>query len=187
MEIFESLTKIKLAQFDEKEKIISENKVNRILPDGTYEEYYSMDGRYFTRIQPKGSDFTIVKNFYKNGNIEAKFLVFNQGKFPAGISYFFNEKGDLIQEQNNESLFTFTINDLLSYLQENKIFLNKSIYDQFPIEGQVSIGRSFSLQSPLWYVSVPVNGKEDEIWTIDGRTGLLIKKESYSDSEFGKM
>jgi hypothetical protein len=187
MELYKSLTKMNLSKLDEKEKIIYDNKVNRILPDGTYEEYYSMDGRYFTRIKPKDSDFTIVKNFYKSGNIEVKFLIFNQGKFPVGVSYFFDESGNLIQEQDNEQLFTFTIEDLLLYLERQNIFLSKSVYGQFPIEGEVSIGRTFSAEVPLWYVSIPVKGKEDDIWTIDGRTGLLVKKESYSDSDFGKM
>jgi hypothetical protein len=155
------------------------NYQTEILEDSTYIEYVIMKDKSQITMTPKNSYFKLVKYFYPNGNIKEKGLVINSSNFKKGYWYYFSESGILIKEEDNDLGFTFTFENLLVYLNNEKIPLTKGF-----IEGglHTTIEKVTDSNGPKWIIewydwsSIPVMLEEI---IIDGKNGALIKRRRY--------
>jgi hypothetical protein len=147
------------------------------LEDGTHLELLKEADEYLSRETPKDSYFTLVKIFYLNGNVKEKGLSINSGDFRKGTFYYFDESGTLIREEDNDLLYKYSFEDLLKYLEKEKIPLtmgfigsgiHTSIYKKNDTDGVKWLIRWLKETSSLPAII-------EEI-IIDGKNGNVISK-----------
>jgi hypothetical protein len=148
------------------------------LPDGTIEEYQREPDGYIARVQPANSYFTLIKKFYPSGNIESKGLIFNSGDFNKGKWYFFDSAGKLTREEDNDSAYAFSFEQLYVWIQKEKIPLTIGRVGS----GFNTIIRKYTKDGdPQWLVSwlkdVSVHPNTIEVITINGRSGRVVSRQ----------
>ncbi|WP_438712383.1 hypothetical protein ACSTS3_08430 [Aquimarina muelleri] len=122
------------------------------------------DGYYIEKTKKRDSKYSITKVFNESGNIEQKGEYYNSdlhiGKFE-----WFDEKGEITEIRNYDQHFTFSLEDVLNYLEENNI---KEV-DKSPTGHKVTI--------TLWRTDSSKLSEEDPIvWTISyGLIPLILK------------
>lgn len=156
-----------------------------LLDDGTNVEYYKEADEYVYIEMPKDSYFALRKVYYSDGNIKVKGLAINSGGVKKGIYYFFNESGTLIKEEDYDRPYTFTFEDLLAYMEREKIPVTKG-YIASGIH--TKIFQENDTNGYRWKIRWLQNTSEiplmmEEI-LIDGKTGKLISRRSYEYSHY---
>ncbi|MFD0992387.1 hypothetical protein [Tenacibaculum geojense] len=121
------------------------------------------------------SSFSVVKNFYLNGNIEIKGVRFNNGS-EYGIWYEFNEEGKLIKEINMDQGYIFGWDKVLEYCENNSIILDRG----YPKKGGIKteIFKNEEEGNKVWNITYYNYKKEQYLsLTLDGITGELTKEQ----------
>jgi hypothetical protein len=145
--------------------------------DGTCFEYFREGDEYVSRETPGDAYFRLVKIFYLNGNIKEKGLFINSGDFKKGFWYYFNETGNLIEEEDNDRFFPYTFDDLVKYLTSEHIPLTMGFIENgfhTSIRSLVNDQGTFYLVKWLKDTSGMPNKIEEIL--IDGRSGKVVSK-----------
>lgn len=95
------------------------------LPDGTHIELTTWARGMAYSMLPKNSHFKLVKTYYLNRNIESKGFMINNGDARFGIWYEYNENGELVNEVNYDTPYTYTIENIIQFCNQNNIPLQK--------------------------------------------------------------
>ncbi len=155
----------------------------RNLDDGTHVVYEEQSNGYIKKISISDSYFMIIKRFYKNGNIAAKGLSINNGDFFNGVWYYFDEAGKFVGEVNYDTPFVFTFENLLNYLQSQKIPVTMSS-DKYGLPTRIY--REIIDQVPIWKIewmkdTTNIPNTIEQI-NIDGKTGKILSKKDWKYS-----
>jgi hypothetical protein len=151
------------------------NFESKTLDDGTYIEYQKQSYGFIERIIPKDSYFKIIKQYYHNGNIRQKGVIFISGSFKNAMWYYYDEQGSLTREEDNNKDFPFTFEKLFEYLQKEKISLTKGEIQ--PYSGfHTDIDKRVNGNEAFWVVRWLKGPTLIEERIIDGKTGNVVKK-----------
>ncbi|MGY0036397.1 hypothetical protein [Pedobacter sp. NJ-S-72] len=111
-------------------------------------------GEYRLEQRINGAYFNLIKIYNQNGNIKTKGLEFNvfYGTFKKGTWYGFSPEGKLTSTINYDTPFKFTFEQLVQFLEEEKIPLKKGPIAQNPgyltsIKRTISDNQSLGLGS----------------------------------------
>lgn len=120
------------------------------------------------------SAFSVVNNYYLNGNIEIKGVRFNNGS-EYGTWYHYDEKGNLTEEENIDEGYDFGWLDVIKYCHKKDIQLEKG----YPKRGGIKteIYKNEEEGKKVWTISYykPKTDEYIEV-TLDGKTGKEIKR-----------
>ncbi len=120
------------------------------------------------------SAFSVVNNYYLNGNIEIKGIRFNNGS-EYGTWYYYDEKGNLTKEENIDEGYDFGWLDVIKYCLKHNIQLEKG----YPKSGGVKteIYKNEEEGKKVWTISYykPKTDEYIEV-TLEGKTGKEIKR-----------
>jgi len=135
-------------------------------------------GDYRLEQRISNAYFNLIKIYHQNGNIKSKGLEFNvfYGTFKKGTWYSFNSEGKLTSTIDYDTHFKFTFEQLILFLEQEKIPLKKGPITQNP--GYLtSIKRAVpDNQSPVWQISwLKASDKIEDI-VISGITGKVISR-----------
>lgn len=159
-------------------KYYNENKINsevRKLEDNTLEIQLDYSEGYSKVVYYDDSYFYVVRNFYKNGNIEIKGVRFNNGS-EYGVWYEYNEDGELLKEVDMDEEYDFGWDKIIQYCEDNEIVLEKG----YPKKGGIKteIYKNEEDGKKVWTISYFDYLKKQYIGvTLDGKTGKLIKEQ----------
>ncbi|WP_421498068.1 hypothetical protein V8245_06465 [Flavobacterium columnare] len=150
--------------------------VEKTLESGLYIEMF--EDTY--RETPKNSYFTLVKGYYKNGNIIRKGLTLNNNiQCMISTWYEFSEDGKLIKETNYDAPYKFTFEQILQFCEKEKIPLTRG-----PITGgihtEIARGIDNAIKKNVWYISWFKQSDLIETFVLDAETGKVIDKK-YSE------
>ncbi len=142
----------------------------------TTESYFleedTQSSGYVSVKYPNNSVFSIVKLFYKNGNIREKGIQFNNGS-EYGIWYKFDESGKLTEEENTDEGYQFSWDDVVEYCKKNKIKLAEG----YPKGGwQTEIFKETDGAQNIWKITYQVAGELLNEVTLDSNTGSELSK-----------
>lgn len=138
---------------------------------------YTKKGNYFKMISAKSGSsyvehikdtyYSIVKTYYPNGNIHKKGLSFNQMTFKIGIWYEFDENGVFIKENNYDTDYLFTLEDVIKYCNSlnNIIKIKEDVfpkgeYIEFNPNSYNNIRKEIINQIPVWIIEYFDNDME---------------------------
>lgn len=147
--------------------------------NGDVTEYQKQSTGYIIRFQPQNSYFTLIKKFFKSGQIESKGLIFNSGDFRKGTWYFFDENGTALPAKNFDSDFSFSFENLYDQLIQMGIPLTI---------GNLEGGFNTTIQKetqgkPKWSVEwlkdTSTHPNIIERIDFDGTSGKIIHREQY--------
>lgn len=126
------------------------------------------------KTYPINSYFSIVKNYFPNGNIEIKGVTFNNGS-EYGTWYEFNEEGVLISEENTDEGYDFDWIDIINYCIKNEITLEKGQPEKGGIKTEIY--KNEKDEKKVWVISYYDSDKYEYLeLTLDGKTGNQIEK-----------
>jgi hypothetical protein len=158
-------------KFDSSLKVNIETK-----QDGTYIERERQSYGYITRIYNPQSYFIIIKQFYDNGFIKEKGVVFNSGYFTIGPWYSFNKQGILEKTVNNDNGYTYSFQDLFKYLNSQKIGLSIGRIELYSGIHTTIEKESIIPGSPVWKIRWQKEPQLIEEIIMDGKNGNVISK-----------
>lgn len=121
---------------------------------------------------PKGSTFTIQKEYFKNGSLKSTWQAFINNGFIKGNRYEYDLKGKLIKAEDWDKPFKFTWEQVKKYIEQDlKLDLLKD-------EVKVNNYDGLSGGKPTWDINF--KGKYKDIFgvyyiTLDGTSGELLK------------
>ena len=152
-----------------------------------------IEEKYFYKVKYSGgfgeavyydnSPFKISKLFYSNGNIESKWIEFNNGTNgkEKGIWYEYDKEGKLTKTENFDEGYAFTWDDVLNYCVTNNIEITLGYK---PASGfNTSIERFYSkdFKKNIWKITYPDptgvgtgKGFPLEVKILDGNTGKVL-------------
>jgi hypothetical protein len=133
-------------------------------------------------LPPKPAFYLIDKQFYRNGNIKEKGKYFGELKLDAtrikiGFWYYFDEKGNLTKEENEDKKFSkFGYNELLQFFDKEKLINLKTGENRENFK--VFIDDKEIKDRKIWNVEIftdkeQLNGFK---YLLDFNTGQLLKK-----------
>jgi hypothetical protein len=173
-EKFDTLLYNRLAQ---KSNTIDETTMN-----GTYRQMLKANSGDVFRETEANTYFTVVKLFYKNGNIQSKGLMFNTislGSFKQGIWYEFNEKGDLVNEIDYNKDYNFTFEKLIAFCKnENIPLILGPIKNGTGMHTHIRKINIDNTKQAAWEINWLKQPDSIEQIILDGNTGTLISKTS---------
>lgn len=135
------------------------------------------------------SYFSIVKEYYPNGNIKEKGWHFNQQNtngFKKGIWYYFNESGELINEINHDEPFKFTAEDVFRFCEKEHIVLEKGDkpYAEYGFHTEIRKELKYNdYKNCVWIIRRQINGGENEQIVLDGISGKVLSRKNIYLSE----
>jgi hypothetical protein len=166
----------------EKLKIKDKFNTTEYLSNGTYIEMDEGDyGKQYIETNVN-CYFQINKSYYKNGNIKKKSLSFNWFAFGKGISYEFDEQGNLVKEIDYDKNYKFTFEDILKFCEKENILVEKGPILQ-STGFHTSIRREFieASKKATWTIerlksTDRPNFVNRETITLDGTTGQVLSR-----------
>ncbi|WP_232122433.1 hypothetical protein [Tenacibaculum finnmarkense] len=144
------------------------NEYNFKLEDGTKINQQELpNNEYIERINPKNSYFqTLNRYYYSNKKLKSTVQLF-PNDFLVGILKEYDQFGNLINEIDYDKPFKFTWEDILKWLQKNKISSSNDY---------LQINRGSSSEGTTWAITWE---KDDESGlkgvNIDGITGKVTR------------
>ena len=166
-----------------------------------YEEYDTSgmlrkcySGFYYSTV--RGREFInpyiyIYREFYPNDGLKKKkygSVLFDTGY--VGKEYRYDEEGNLVETIDYNEGYEFTTEDIINYCIKNGIDVDKR-YDSYKTVTTISRVKDKD-NNPFWWIKYPLpfmrktwvetweewelRKPEEEILTIDGKTGQLINK-----------
>jgi hypothetical protein len=127
----------------------------------------SDSGEIFSYEYSENKMFAIYKEFYANGNIKRKGLLYCC-QFHFGTWYHFNENAKLVKSENTDLGYKFTFQDVFKYCSDNQIRLDKSTL----ITKNKKPGRK-----KYWTIVYWVNPETNGISKINAKTGRATNRE----------
>ncbi len=152
------------------------------LTDGSYIELEKEPYGYIERTWAPDSYFIIVKQFYENGYIKEKGVIFNYGYFEIGNWYYFDENGKLLKVEDCNIKFKFSFHELFEVLQKRKIPLTPGHIEQYT-GPHTSIEKHTDSNKSMWVVSWLKEPQVTEEIYFDGNTGKVLKTEETINPE----
>ncbi|HMC83923.1 MAG TPA: hypothetical protein VKI61_00290 [Chitinophagaceae bacterium] len=153
-----------------------------VLDNGSVKEVAKQSYGYVVRLSPKNSYFIIIKQYYKNGGIKEKGVLFNSGFFKAGNWYRYNEKGELVNEENNDKGFEFDFNKVYEYLRTQHIDLtigHIELYSGF----HTTIEKDIEGKHATWVIRWLKEPQVVEEIILDGTNGKLLTRRNIKRGE----
>lgn len=155
--------------------------------DSNGNQYYYKKESYghSITIKPKNSFFSIQKEFFENGSIKSKGILFLSSiSFKVGIWYFFDPTGKVIEKLDTDAVYTFSLDKVFEFIDQNKIEhpRKNNIHGDGGIpSGGTWISRVMSESSstyggvgPIWIVNKAVGNGVFQYY-LDGKTGKQLK------------
>ena len=130
------------------------------------------DDEYF-----KDSIFAVHKEFYVNGNIKTKGIRCLLG-FYTGLWYEYSHNGKLTKIVNYDKDYLFNTDDVLYYCFKNNISLSISTLPQTSINKHKTHNGKH-----VWIVIYNVGNMSFKTITLDGKTGNILLKSSFTTIE----
>ncbi len=135
-------------------------------------------------ITPKDSYFSLYKRYYTNGIIWFKGYRFTHGGFDKGMWYFYDKKGRLTDEEDQDIPFTFSFEDLLVFCERENIKIDKGYWERGTRESATSITNYYAESQPedivawiIYYYNREVDSFERIV--LDGKTGSVQERVPY--------
>ncbi len=128
---------------------------------------------YFKKITPKDDLFMKYYEYYGSGRIKNYGRLFSR-EFADGIWYWFNEQGAIEKYEDYDAPYTFTWEDVQTFLKEQKI----------KEEEIIGIHRSDNTGIHKWAILYKpkelLNTDDAKFIHLDAKTGKIIKTGIYS-------
>ena len=145
------------------------------LPNGTYIQLMDTNaGEKYYEATPKDSYFQLLKVYYPSGRIRAKGWAYIN-YFQKGVWYGFDDGGNLIGENNYDTSFIFTFEDVLKFCQKNGIKVEKG--DLRQVSGWTTKIRRNTIEDRCWWeIEYMKYGTPALLTTLylDGRNGKVV-------------
>lgn len=151
-----------------------------ILSDGTMITYYHMSQTYSCLTYPQNSNFGLSKRYYLNRNIKSKGLLFTKRRFEIGTWYFFDEAGNLTEENDYDAPYKFTLEDMLEFTRQQGVDFPKTPDILEWGKGNPQINRGYDEKTKTYWWELSRDMDDDlykEVFRLDGETGEVYLKE----------
>jgi hypothetical protein len=152
----------------------SKEKTSITNMEGTFIELEKQSYGYIIREYPPDSYFIIIKQYYQNGNIMEKGVVINSGNSKVGHWYVFDSTGTLINDENSDKGYEFSIQDLIIFLKLNKIDLTIGRIELYT-GIHTTIDKLVDSDGSKWIVRWLKEPMLIEEWIIDGNSGKVMR------------
>ncbi|WP_146106073.1 hypothetical protein [Apibacter adventoris] len=148
------------------------------------QEYFvrKVKDEYWIEISRKDNPFILKCNYYLNGNIKIRGLIFHGNAFTKGIVVDYDERGNIIKQTDYDAPYKdFPWEKVKLWLENRKV----NLLDPF-----TRVWRENENNHPIWYLSWDTkefdkygNQIIQEI-ELDGRTGKLLKETTHTFGEY---
>ena len=165
-------------------------KFNKHQKDGSWmfkknnEVYFlrKVKDEYWVEISTKDNPFILKCNYYSNGNIKIKGLIFHGDAFTKGIVVDYDKEGNIIKQTDYDAPYkSFPWEKVKLWLENRKV----DLLDSF-----TRVWRENENNRPIWYLSWDT--KEHDKYgnkiiqdvELDGEKGKVLKETTHTFGEY---
>lgn len=140
--------------------------------DGTVTTRMKYVYGYTERVVPPKGYFNTYKEFWPNGNLRTKGLVFKKGDFKAGKWPEYAENGSLTKETNHDAPYKLDVAQVMDIIRQRKIPFNMA-------DNYSTITRNVLKGVATWVVEWKEKPDRMEQLFIEDATARIIKQDFY--------
>ena len=169
---FERLDTSLLAYIDEQ---------GHFLPDGSYIEIEERENTeekpyYICYRTPSNSYYTVIKEYYHNGNSYRKYISLNTRNNLFNTDYYFKENGEIEKIVNHDIECPFTFDKILTFCKKKGISnIPKGAINYTLPKNTTTILKMSYKENTIWFIEWKKTNGSSELFFIDGNTGKLIE------------
>lgn len=137
--------------------------------------------QYATIKHPKESYLSYESIYYENGNIKSERTYGPGNGMLIGISRYYSMDGELQREVNEDDGYSFTLEQLMSLLNERGMCFPKDIdlYYRYQINKLIAEDGA-----KIYFVIYPLSDETDLTITVSGKDGSIIEEHRYPHQDY---